>query len=104
VLIVGTGNIVHNLRTMQRDAPPDRAYDWALQFDSAIADEIRRGDLQALADFQQLGQPAALSQPSHEHFLPLLYCAGAADAREPVRFFNERWQGMSISMRSAVWG
>jgi 4,5-DOPA dioxygenase extradiol len=104
VLIVGTGNIVHNLRTMQRDAPPDRSYEWAMQFDSAIAGEIRRGDLRSLADFQQLGEPAALSQPSHEHFLPLLYCAGAVEAGEPVRFFNERWQGLSISMRSVIWG
>lgn len=104
VLIVGSGNIVHNLRTMQRDAPPDRAYDWAMQFDSAIASQIRHGDLPSLADFQQLGQTAALSQPTHEHFLPLLYCAGAVHAGEPVRFFNERWQGGSISMRSVVWG
>jgi 4,5-DOPA dioxygenase extradiol len=104
VLIVGTGNIVHNLRTMRRDAPPDQTYDWAAQFDGAIAEQIRRGDLAALADFEQLGQPAALSQPSDEHFLPLLYAAGAADPKEPVRFFNESFQGLSISMRSVIWG
>jgi 4,5-DOPA dioxygenase extradiol len=104
VLIVGTGNIVHNLRTMQRDAPADRTYPWAAQFDAAVAEQIRRGDVQALAGFQQLGEPAALSQPSHEHFLPLLYCAAAAEPGEPVRFFNESWQGMSISMRSVIWG
>jgi 4,5-DOPA dioxygenase extradiol len=104
VLIVGTGNIVHNLGTMRRDAAPDQTYDWAAQFDGAIAQAIARDDRRTLSDFQQLGEPAALSQPSHEHFLPLLYCAGAAEPGEPVRFFNERWQGLSISMRSAIWG
>lgn len=103
VLIVGTGNIVHNLRTMRREAPPDQAYEWAAQFDNAIAEQIRRGELSALARFQDLGEPARLSQPSHEHFLPLLYCAGAAEAGEPVRFFNERYQGLSIAMRSVIW-
>ena len=104
VLVVGSGNIVHNLRTMRYDAAPDQTYEWAAQFDGAIAEHIRRGELRALADFQQLGQPAALSQPSHEHFLPLLHAAGAADPKEPVRFFNESYQGLSISMRSVVWG
>jgi 4,5-DOPA dioxygenase extradiol len=104
VLIVGTGNIVHNLRTMRREAAPDQTYDWAAQFDGAIAEQVRRGELRALADFEQLGEPAALSQPSHEHFLPLLYAAGAADPQEPVRFFNESFQGLSISMRSVIWG
>lgn len=104
VLVVGSGNIVHNLRTMRPDATGDQAYDWAVEFDGAIAQRIARGELAALADFQQLGQPAALSQPSHEHFLPLLYAAGAADPSEPVRFFNERFQALSISMRSVIWG
>lgn len=104
VLIVGTGNIVHNLRTMRRDAGDSQAYDWAAQFDTAIAERIQQGDTAGLADFQQMGQPAALSQPSHEHFLPLLYCAGAAHPGEPLRFFNERWQALSISMRSVIWG
>ena len=104
VLILGSGNIVHNLRMMRRDTVPDQTYPWASQFDQAIAQHIRKGELAALADFQQLGEPASLSQPSHEHFLPLLYCAGAADPGEPVRFFNERWQGLSISMRSVIWG
>ncbi len=103
VLIVASGNIVHNLRTMRRDAPADQAYDWAIEFDREIADRIGRGDADGLADFQALGEPARLAQPSDEHYLPLLYAAGAAAPGEPVRFFNERFQAMSISMRSAIW-
>jgi 4,5-DOPA dioxygenase extradiol len=104
VLIVASGNIVHNLRTMRRDADPNQAYDWAQQFDAEIARRIEAGELESLAGFQSLGQAAQLSQPTHEHYLPLLYAAGAAQPGEPVRFFNEAWQGASISMRSAIWG
>lgn len=104
VLIVGSGNIVHNLRTMRRDLGPDQAYDWAVAFDGAIAAHIERGEFDSLAGFQAMGSIAQLSQPTHEHYLPLLYAAGAASPGEPVRFFNASWQAGSISMRSVVWG
>lgn len=104
VLIVGSGNIVHNLRTMRWDAGPQEAYDWALEFDSRIAGQIERGELSALADFQELGRIAQLAHPTYDHFLPLLYAAGAVDAGESPRFFNTGWQGASISMRSVMWG
>ena len=104
VLIVGSGNIVHNLRAARRGGPPDRAYDWAVEFDGKIAAQMEKGDLAALADFQKLGAAAQLAHPTHEHYLPLLYAAGAVDPKEPLRFFNNGYQSASISMRSAVWG
>ena len=104
VLIVGSGNIVHNLRQMQRGAAASQAYDWALEFDQTIGGYLQQGNLAALQNFQKLGSLATMAHPSHEHFLPLLYTAGAVDAREPMRFFNTSFQGGSISMRSVVWG
>jgi 4,5-DOPA dioxygenase extradiol len=104
VLIVGSGNIVHNLRATRFGAPENQAYDWAAQFDTATAAHIEKGDLPALADFQKLGQVAQLAHPTYDHYLPLLYAAGAADAKEPVKFFNTGYQAASISMRSAIWG
>ena len=104
VLIVATGNTVHNLRTMRRELPSNQAYDWTVQFDQWVADKVKQGELAELANFQQLGQVAQLAQPSYDHYLPLLYAAGAADPKEPVRFFNESYQGASIAMRSIVWG
>lgn len=104
VLIVGSGNTVHNLRTMRRDLPDNQAYDWAVKFDRWVAERIEKGELAALADFASQGEAAQLSQPSHEHYLPLLYAAGAAEPGEPFRFFNEGYQGASIAMRSVVWG
>ena len=104
VLIVGSGNIVHNLRAARFDAAPNQAYDWAVEFDGKIAGQMESGDLAALADFQKLGSVAQLAHPTYDHYLPLLYAAGAADSEEPMRFFNTGYQGASISMRSAVWG
>ncbi|MES2940330.1 MAG: 4,5-DOPA dioxygenase extradiol [Pseudomonadota bacterium] len=104
VLIVGSGNIVHNLRATRRDAADNQAYDWAAEFDQKTAERLRKGDLKGLADFQALGRVAQLAHPTHDHYLPLLHAAGAADGGEPLRFFNENYQSASISMRSVVWG
>ncbi|MHB1199932.1 MAG: 4,5-DOPA-extradiol-dioxygenase [Polaromonas sp.] len=104
VLIVGSGNIVHNLRQMQRGASGSQAYDWALEFDHTIGGYLQQGNLDTLQNFQNLGQMAKMAHPTHEHYLPLLYAAGAVDAREPMRFFNTSFQAGSISMRSVVWG
>ena len=104
VLIVGSGNIVHNLRQMQRGAAVSQAYDWALEFDQTVGGYLQQGNLAALQNFQKLGTLAKMAHPTHEHYLPLLYAAGAVDAKEPMRFFNTSFQGGSISMRSVVWG
>ena len=104
VLIVGSGNIVHNLRQMQRGADGNQAFDWALEFDQTIGGQVQQGNLDALQKFQKLGSLAKMAHPTHEHFLPLLYCAGAVDPREPMQFFNTSFQGGSISMRSMIWG
>ena len=104
VLIVGSGNIVHNLRQMQRGAAGSQAYDWALEFDQTIGGYLQQGNLAALQNFQKLGTLAKMAHPTHEHYLPLLYAAGAVDATEPMRFFNTSFQGGSISMRSVIWG
>ena len=104
VLIVGSGNIVHNLIKMQRGAATNQAYDWALEFDQTTGGHIQQGNLGALQNFLKLGSMAKMAHPTHEHYLPLLYAAGAADAGEPARFFNISYQGGSIAMRSIMWG
>nr|WP_255440843.1 4,5-DOPA dioxygenase extradiol [Caenimonas sedimenti] len=104
VLIVGSGNIVHNLRATRREANAMQAYDWAFEFDKKTAALVEKGSLAELADFQKLGQVAQLAHPTYDHYLPLLHAAGAVHPGEPVKFFNERYQSASISMRSMVWG
>ena len=104
VLIVGSGNVVHNLRALQRTQSPLQAYDWAIEFDRMVADAVTQGNLAALADFQQLGPVAQMAHPTYDHYLPLLYAAGAVDSEEAPQFFNADFQMAAISMRSMVWG
>lgn len=104
VLVVGSGNIVHNLRATRRGTSSKQAYDWAIEFDARVAGQIEKGDLAALSGFQQMGDVARLAHPTYDHYLPLLHAAGAVDPKEPARFFNAGYQSASISMRSVVWG
>ena len=102
VLIVGSGNVVHNLRLTRRGTAANEAYDWAAEFDTVVQDQIKKGELGALQDFQKLGPVARQAHPTHEHYLPLLYAAGAVHASEMPRFFNTGYQSASISMRSVL--
>jgi 4,5-DOPA dioxygenase extradiol len=104
VLIVGSGNVVHNLRVTRRGSAPNEAYDWAAEFDTVVQEQIKKGQLGALQNFLQWGPVARQAHPTHEHYLPLLYAAGAAQPNEMPRFFNTGFQSASISMRSVLWG
>lgn len=104
VLIVASGNLVHNLGAMRAGVGVNATYEWAHAFDARVTERVQAGQLEALAGFQDWGAVARQAHPTHEHFLPLLYAAGAARADEPVRFFNTGFQAASISMRSMQWG
>ena len=104
VLIVGSGNLVHNLRVTRRGSAPNEAYDWAIEFDRLVGEQLANGRLDELRDFQRLGNLARVAHPTHEHYLPLMYAAGAVQPGELPRFFNADFQSASISMRSLVWG
>ena len=97
VLLLGSGNIVHNLRLIRWE---DVAYDWATEFDSKVAQRIERQDDAALVDYRSLGPGAALAVPTDEHYLPLLYALAQRDAGEKATFFAEGVTLGSISMRS----
>ncbi len=97
VMIIGSGNMVHNLRIMCWE---DRAYEWATEFDATLQQLILTGDHQALADYGRFGRVASLAIPTNEHYLPLLYTLAAQEDGENVRFFAERVTYCAISMRS----
>ena len=103
VFIVASGNTVHNLRVMQMRMGNQEALDWARSFDDWVAARISAGEREALVDFHQRGQEASLAHPSFEHYLPLLYAAGAATQEDKVTYFNTGFQLGSIAMRSVVW-
>ena len=97
VLIIGSGNIVHNLR---RVVFQDGAYDWAIEFDETIKQLVLSGDHDPMVHYQTLGQVARLSIPTNEHYLPFLYTLGLQEKNEQVRFFTDRVTYGSLSMRS----
>lgn len=96
VLIVGSGNIVHNLRMI---AWRDEAHDWAVEFDERIQRAILAGDHDTIINFDQMGELARLAVPTDEHFLPLLYVL-ACQENEAISFFAEKVTLGAISMRS----
>ncbi len=95
VLILGSGNIVHNLRQIGGSGTPV----WAIDFDTAVAKAIENQDLQALADYGAL-PGAALAVPTPEHYWPLLYVLATRHADDRLLFLSERFDLGSISMRS----
>jgi 4,5-DOPA dioxygenase extradiol len=97
ILIIGSGNIVHNLRLM---AWQDEGYDWAIEFDETIRKLILSGDHDSIIRFENLGQAARLAVPTNEHYLPLLYVLALQDKQDQVRFFTDRVTLGAISMRS----
>lgn len=96
-LIIGSGNIVHNLQMARFD---DSAYNWAVEFDQRIANWITQNDHDPIIHYEKGDQAAALAINSAEHYLPLLYSLALRDENEPVSFFAEKVMGGSISMRS----
>ena len=102
VLILGSGNIVHNLGLA--DFGHDAGYDWAVRFDGAVRARIEAGDHAALAAWDGLGPDARLSIPTPEHYLPLLYVLGAQQPGDAVRLFNAATVLGSISMTSVLIG
>lgn len=100
VLVMGSGNMVHNLRMLQFD---EKIPDWALGFDDNIATFLVAGDDQSVVNFLQMGSIAKMAHPSYDHFLPLIYALGFKSAGEHPEFFNTGFQMGSISMRSAIW-
>ena len=97
VLILGSGNIVHNLREMVWE---DTAYDWALAFDERMKGLILSRDHDAIIGYSKLGRSAGLAVPTTEHYLPLLYVLGTQDESDGVAFFAEKVTLGSMSMRS----
>jgi 4,5-DOPA dioxygenase extradiol len=98
VLIVGSGNLVHNLHTYAWGRHPRDPYDWAVRFETAAKEMILAGDLKPLVSYEALGKDAALSIPTPDHYLPLLYVLAAGQHGEKIRFPVEGVDGGSISM------
>ncbi|MDP3196948.1 4,5-DOPA dioxygenase extradiol [Tabrizicola sp.] len=99
VLILGSGNVVHNLRAMRFGGQP---LDFALEFDRLFADRLEARDLKPLADANGLGALLRMAHPTVDHYMPALTIAGASDARDQLSFMTDAIDLGSVSMRSFV--
>ena len=103
ILIIGSGNIVHNLRQIkwEKDAKP---FDWAVEFDQWTKQKLESRDFGALVNEATKSDSGKLSIPTPEHWYPLLYVIGASYTDEQMSFVYEELQNASISMRSVRFG
>jgi 4,5-DOPA dioxygenase extradiol len=103
-LVLGSGNIVHNLRRIDWDNPSG-AYDWAVEFDAKVKAAVDAHDAYSLAQPQKWGEALlATAHPTGEHYLPLLYCVGSTDGRDAISYPYEGFDFGSISMRMILFG
>jgi 4,5-DOPA dioxygenase extradiol len=105
VLIIGSGNMVHNLRMMAWDKMdvPGYGFDWALQINDQFKQLIRSGDSKTLISYQHFKE-SRLAIPTPEHYLPLLYSLGLKTEKDPVSIFNDKAVAGSITMTSVKFG
>ncbi|MEN6571107.1 MAG: 4,5-DOPA dioxygenase extradiol [Anaerolineaceae bacterium] len=101
ILIVGSGNIVHNLTMASWDV---KQYGWAVAFDERVKNLILAGDYESIIHYERQGPNAAFAVNSREHFIPLIYVLGASFPGEKIRFFSEEVMAGSISMRGVQIG
>lgn len=106
VLIIGSGNMVHNLRMVAWDKleGPAYGYDWALQMNQTFKDLILNKEHELLIHYNRLGKEAMLAIPTPEHYLPLLYTLGLQSKDDTVSFFNDKPVGGSLTMTSVKIG
>lgn len=102
VLIIGSGNMVHNLGMVawNKLAEPEYGYDWAHQINARFKELIASGSHDRLINYAALGKEAQLAIPTPDHYIPLLYTLGLQNSKDPVSFFNDKAVGGSLTMTS----
>ncbi len=99
ILIIGSGNIVHNLRVvdmMNMDAQP---YDWAVEFDDRVKRDLLERNHEDLLDCQNVSRATSLSVPTLDHYLPMVFAIGLQEKTDGLEFIHEGFQNRSVSMR-----
>lgn len=104
ILILGSGNMVHNLRMIAFDriSEPNYGFDWAKEANEIFKKNILDGNHQALFDYQTLGEAVQLAVPTPDHYYPLIYSLALQNKKDKVSFFNDQLQAGSLSMTSVL--
>jgi 4,5-DOPA dioxygenase extradiol len=102
VLIMGSGNMVHNLRMVAWDkiSVPNYGYDWALETNQIFKNLISEKNHSSLVEYHKLGKSVQLAIPTPDHYYPLLYALALQDSKDEVSFFNDEYVGGSLTMTS----
>ena len=102
VLIIGSGNMVHNLRMVdwQNMNRNNYGFDWAREMNETFKSKIINHDHKAMMDYQNLGAAAKLAIPTPDHYFPLIYALGLQDKNDSIEFFNDKYVAGSLSMTS----
>lgn len=106
VLIIGSGNMVHNLRMVAWDKlnEPEYGFDWALEMNDIFKNKISNGFHKELIQYEKLNKAATLAIPSPDHYYPLLYILALQTNNDKVEFFNDKAVGGSLTMTSVKIG
>jgi 4,5-DOPA dioxygenase extradiol len=98
ILVIGSGNLVHNLGTYSWGKQDTDAFDWAVRFENRIRELLLRGEDALIVEYEGLGRDAMLSVPTPDHYLPLLYILGLRGGHDEISFPVQGIDGGSISM------
>jgi 4,5-DOPA dioxygenase extradiol len=101
ILIIGSGNIVHNLVRMEYDIDAE-PYPWAVEFDEFIKNALLQKDIERLLHYKESSPAGRIASPTNDHYLPMLYSAALQEENEKIDFFHESIQNASISMRCFI--
>lgn len=106
VLIIGSGNMVHNLGMVAWDKLQEPAYgfDWAIEMNQIFKEKISNRDFQSLIQYEKLNTAAKLAIPTPDHYYPLLYTLALQDNQDEISFFNDKAVGGSLTMTSVKFG
>ncbi|WP_333810140.1 4,5-DOPA dioxygenase extradiol [Flavobacterium sp.] len=106
VLIIGSGNMVHNLRMVAWDKlnEPEYGFDWALEMNDIFKNKILNGFHKELIQYEKLHKAATLAIPTPDHYYPLLYILALQTSNDKVEFFNDKAVGGSLTMTSVKIG
>jgi 4,5-DOPA dioxygenase extradiol len=99
ILIIGSGNIVHNLRVVDMQNMDAEPFEWAIEFDEQVKGDLVNRNHKDLLDCRDMGQATSLSVPTLDHYLPMLFAIALQDKDDTMDFIYEGFQNRSVSMR-----
>ncbi|MGG5578221.1 4,5-DOPA dioxygenase extradiol [Myroides sp. C15-4] len=104
ILLIGSGNMIHNLRLLSWDKMNSNyGFDWAIEINAMLQNNIASYNYKDLVAYEKLHRHIRLAIPTLEHYIPMLYTLGLKEAKDELLFFNDAYVGGSLSMTSFLY-